>query len=146
MNEPTPTHAPIEPAYLRTAVILGVLLLAGLGSALFFVTRDNAHRSEIETVVESSAVGDTRYFTIPDPLPPEPYPPVAHLNGKALIPAGYKRHEKRETEMQPIGRDEATGLTIYQAPVKAKEAAEPPTYFLKVGRGEFLKLRPASEE
>jgi len=127
-------------------VYLGAALLAGLALLLLMVLRDNAHRKELEVIVESSAVGDTHYFKIPDPLPAEPFPAVAHLDGKPLYPAGFKRHEKREAEMQPLAKDEATGLTIYQAPAKAKESDDASvTYFLKLGPGEFLKVRPSDE-
>jgi hypothetical protein len=128
----------------RQAVRLGAALLVGLGLVLVLVLRDNAHRSTLEGIAEYSAVGDTHYLPIPDPLPAEPFPAAAKLHGQALVPVGYKRHEKREAEMQPVAKDEATGLTIYQAPVKAKEAGDPPTYFIKVGAGEFIKVRPAT--
>jgi hypothetical protein len=146
MNESSPTEsAPALPGQ-RAATILGVALLAALGLTLIFVLRDNAHRTDLEVVVESSAVGDTRYLSIPEPPPAEPYPVVAHFQGQSLIPTGYKRHEKREADMQPLGKDKATGLTIYQAPMKAKDAGEPPTYFVKIGPGEFLKVRPAGKD
>jgi len=128
------------------AVRLGVALLLALGLALALVLRDNTRRSVLEEVKEFSAVGDTRYLAIPDPLPPEPFPVVARLGGRGLVPSGYKRHEKREADMQPVAKDEATGLTIYQAPVKAKDAGEPATYFLKAGPGQFIKVRLAAGE
>lgn len=128
----------------RAAVYLGAALLAGLALVLAMVLRDNARRGELEVIVESSAAGDTHYFKIPDPLPPEPFPAVATLGDKPLYPAGFKRHDKREAEMKPVAKDAATGVTIYQAPVKANEDdAATPTYFLKVGPGEFLKVRPS---
>jgi hypothetical protein len=146
MNNTAPSEISPEIPGHRMAARLGAALLLALGISLVLVLRDNAHRSIIETISESSAVGDTHYAQIPDPLPPEPFPPVAHLEGKELIPSGYKRHEKREAEMQPVAKDPATGLTIYQAPVKAKDTAEPPTYFLKVGPGEFIKARVADKK
>ena len=148
MNE-TPTSTPNPAAAFpgqRAAVILGAALLAGLALSLLMVLRDNARRPQLESIVEFSAVGDTRYFKIPDPLPDEPYPAVAQLEGKPLFPAGFKRHQKREADMQPLAKDAATGLTIYQAPVKAKDAGDPATLFLKIGPGEFLKLRRDDEK
>ena len=146
MNESSPVESDAAFPGRRVAVYLGAALLVGLGLALVLVLRDNARRPELEVVIESSAVGDTHYLTVPDPPPPEPFPAVAHLDGKPLYPTGYKRHEKSEADMQPLAKDAATGLTIYQAPVKAKEAGDPPSYFVKVGPGVFLKVRPAAEE
>lgn len=158
MNETAPTDQ-TPPATetnfpgLRPALILGAGLLCGLGLSLALVLRDNAHRTELEVITESTAVGDTHYYKLPDPLPEEPFPAVAHFQGQPLIPTGYKQHDKREADMQPLAKDEATGLTIYQAPVKPKdreavakekEAGEPPTYFIKVAPGGFLKVRPAA--
>lgn len=146
MNETASSDTPLEIPGLRVATRLGLGLLIGLGMVLVLVLRDNAHRLSMETISESSAAGDTHYFSIPSPVPAEPLPAAAHLDGQALLPSGYRRHEKRETEMQPVAKDEATGLTIYQAPVKPKEAADPPTYYLKVGPGEFIKVRPAEKK
>ena len=142
-NESPSTEAtPVFPGR-RGAVILGMVLLAALGVALLSVLRDNARRSTLEVVQEASSLDDNQYVFVPQPPPAEPpFPVLAHLNGKPLYAAGYKRHTKLEAEMQRVARDEATGLTIYQAPVKAKEAGDPPTYFLKLGPGEFLKVRP----
>lgn len=151
MTASSPTEPPPQepvPAFpgQRAAVILGLALLAMLGLSLALVLRDNAHRTELEVVTESSAVGDTHYIKLPDPLPPEPYPVVAHLHDKALVPTTYKHHEKSEAEMKPLMRDEATGVMIYQGPVRPKEAGDPPSYYLKIAPGEFLKVRAESSE
>jgi hypothetical protein len=144
MNDSTSPDLPFPGP--RAAVYLGAALLAGLALVLAMVLRDNARRSEMEVIVESTAVGDTHYFKIPDPLPPEPFPAVAKLGDKPLYPAGYKRHDKREAEMKPVAKDAGTGVTIYQAPAKSNEPDDSaPTYFLKVGPGEFLKVRPSSD-
>lgn len=145
-NESTPTDSGQPFPGQRAAVILGVALLAALGLTLALVLRDNAHRQEMEVLTESSAVGDTRYYKIPDPAPEEPYPAIAHLDGQALYPVGYKRHERNEADMAPLAKDDATGLTIYQTPAKAKEQGDPQSYFIKIGPGTFLKVRPAAGE
>lgn len=131
---------------LHIAVRLGAALLAGLALVLVMVWRDNARRTQLEVVVESSALGDTHYLRLPAGPMPDPPPQVATLRGQALFPVSGKRHEKNEVELFRVARDEATGLTIYQAPAKAKgegESESTPTYFLKLGPGEFLKVRPA---
>ncbi len=147
MHESTTERDPAFPGR-RIAVYFGAALLAALGLVLVLVLRDNARRAELEVIVESSAVGDTHYLPIPDLPPPEPYPVVAHLHGQSLVPIGYKRHEKNEADLQPLAKDEATGVTVYQAPTKAKEAGDPPAYYLKIGPGVFLKVkvRPATGE
>ena len=145
MNESSPTDSGQPFPGQRAAVILGAALLAALGLTLALVLHDNAHRQELEVVTESSAVGDTHYYKIPDPVPEEPYPAIAHLDGQALYPVGYKRHDRNEAEMEPLGIDDATGLTIYQTQPKAKEAGDPQSYFIKIGPGAFLKVRPAAE-
>ena len=146
MNESSSTESEATFPGQRAAVLLGAGLLAALALILALVLRDNAHRRELEVVVESSALGDTHYYTIPDPAPEEPYPAIAHLNGQALIPVGYKRHDRNEGDMEPLAKDDATGLTIYQTPAKGKEAGDPQSYFIKIGPGAFLKVRPAAEE
>ena len=123
---------------------LGAALLVALSFVLILTLRDNARRSTLEVAVQSSAVGDTTYLRLPADPPPEPYPAVAALHGKPLYPTGYKRHGKREADLFRVAVDEATGLAIYQAPPKAKEEGLKdiePTYFLKLGPGEFLKVR-----
>jgi len=146
MSESTSTGPDLPFPGPRAALYLGGTLLAGLVLVLAMVLHDNAHRSQLEVIKESSAAGDTHYFKIPDPAPAEPFPAVAQLEGKPLYPVGYKRHEKREADMQPLAKDAATGLTIYQAPAKAKDQEDTRTYFLKTGPGEFLKVRPSSDE
>ena len=90
-------------------------------------------------------MGDTHYYTVPDPPPEEPYPAIVRFRGQPLFPVGYKRHDRNEADMEPLAKNQATGLTIYQAPVKAKEKDDPQSYFIKIGPGAFLKVRPAAE-
>lgn len=127
---------------------LGGSFLVALLLVLAMVWRDNARRAELETVVESTSVGDTHYLVVPDGAFPEPPPKVATLNGVPLFPVGDKRHDKNDLEMTKVARDEATGLTIYQAPSKTKDGAEKEaaaTYFLKFAPGEYIKVRPGRE-
>lgn len=137
-----------EPAHeifaQRQAVRLGAALLVALALILILTCRDNAHRSTLEVVVQSSAVGDTNYARLPEPEPEPPYQAIAALHGQPLYPTDYKRHERSEADMVRVAVDEATGLAIYQGPPKAKddETKGPgPAYFLKLGPGEFLRVR-----
>jgi hypothetical protein len=148
MTEDSPTEPSHEFPGRRLAVPLGGSLLVALVLVLAMVWRDNTRRAELEVIVESTAVGDTRYLAMPDGVFPEPPPQVAVLNGVPLFPVGDKRYDKSDLEMTRLARDEATALTIYQAPAKTKEGAGKETaavYFLKIAPGEYIKVRPARE-
>jgi hypothetical protein len=142
--EETPTVASPDFPGHRLMLRLGVGLLLALALVLLMVLRDNARRSVLERIEQPSAVGDTHYLHLPDPLPVPPFSAVAALDGEPLYPVGYRRNQKRETDLVPVGRDEAVGVTIYQAPAKTKDEADKatePTYFLKLAPGDFLKVR-----
>ena len=144
MSDIPQTELPSDFPARTCAMRLGAALLVALMWISILTWRDNANRSKLEAIAQTSAVGDTTYLRLPDKLPEPPYPAVAALHGKPLYPTAYKRHEKREADLVRVSKDEATGLTIYQAPPKAKEEDikdREPTYFLKVGPGEFLKVR-----
>jgi hypothetical protein len=143
MNESPSTEHPQDFPGRRIAVLLGAALLIGLTFTLGLVLWDNSRRAALEVIVESTAVGDTRYLAIPEPPPPEPFPAVAQLDGRSLVPTGYKRHEQREVEMHAVAKDGATGLTIYREAPKKKEVSKPDHYYLKAGPGEFIQVRPA---
>jgi len=148
MTEDSTTEPNHEFPGRRLAVPLGGSLLVALVLVLAMVWRDNGRRAELEVIVESTAVGDTRYLVVPEGAFPEPPPQVAALHGVPLFPVGDKRYDKSDLEMTRLARDEATGLTIYQAPVKIKEGAEKETgvvYFLKIAPGEYIKVRPGRE-
>jgi hypothetical protein len=129
----------------RQMLALGVGLLVALALVLVMAVRDNSRRAVLEQIVESSPIGDTSYLTLPEALPPPPYPAVASLEGQPLYPVSYKRHQKSEAKLERVGRDEARGVNIYRAalkPTESKDSGAAPTYFLKVGPGQYLKVRP----
>jgi len=147
MTESSTTETSHEFPGRRLAVQLGGSLLAALVLVLVMVWRDNGRRDELEVVVESTEVGDTHYLVLPEGGFPEPPPQVAALQGVPLFPVGDKHHDKNDLEMSKAARDEATGLTIYQAPPKTKDGAEKEsaTYFLKIAPGDYIKVRPGRE-
>ncbi len=125
---------------------LGAVLLAALVVVLVMVWRDNARRATLEQIVLSTAVGDPAYLRLPEPLPAKPYPAIVHLKGQPLYPTSFRRHDKREVDLLPAGRDESAGVNIYQNPPKLRDEGEKdpgPAYFLKLAPGEYLKVKPA---
>ncbi|MDQ3624229.1 MAG: hypothetical protein M3463_17365 [Verrucomicrobiota bacterium] len=145
-NRPAPA-APIDAP--RSAMVFGGLLLAGLAAMTIFTRLDQSGLAQLERFEENTAVGDTRYFAIPAD-PPQPPPAAVILNGRALYPVDGKALEKKhDSRMSRAGRDEATGLSIYQEresrgkTKKPSSGPMPERYFLKVGPGEYLEVRPA---
>ncbi len=149
MNDPrrpaptAPIHAP------RTAMLFGGLLLAGLAALTIFARIDQSRLAQREHFEENTAAGDTRYFAIPAD-PPQPPPAAVILNGRALYPVNDNAVKKPDdSRMWRAGRDEATGLSIYQErelrskKKKPSSSPEPERYFLKAGPGEYLEVRPA---
>ena len=147
MNETTKPAAATGFPGFQTAIRLAAGLLVGLLLVLLMVSRDNANRARLETIVLSEAVSDSHYFELSKASPPDSSKVIATLKGQPLYLVSDKRHTKDEFELVKIGTDEATGLKIYQAPPKAKDAGDKDTtYFLKVGRGEYVKVRPANSD
>jgi len=145
MSEISPTEAsPAFPGF-KPALWLGGSLLAVLTLVIFLAVRDNSQRDQLEAIVQFNAVGDTHYAAIPPGPPAPPYPAIVILHGEPLYPVSYRKHEKREAELVPVARDEASGLNIYQTAPRGKDDADKdsgPAYFVKVGPGEFLKVHP----
>lgn len=115
-------------------LVIGLTLIVGLS---FF---DNARRPQLETVSETTAVGDTHYF-----VPPEvdKLPVVgATLEGKPLQVTARKQLDLRDTHMRRIGTDAQTGLTVYTLADTAIEAERD-----KVGKTrEVLLLKTAPNQ
>lgn len=126
------------PAFLapRAAVWFGAVLLAGLLGVVAFSLADHPKASAIETFSQTTAVGDTAYYEVPAaPLAvPEP---VLNWQGRAWTPANYEKVKIDDPDMQRVGKDEQTGLTIYQPHKK-----DPAGHFIKIDVGEYLRIDP----
>ena len=86
-------------------LVIGLTLIVGLS---FF---DNARRPQLETVSETTAVGDTHFFALPeaDKLPVV----AATLEGKPLYVSTRKPIDLKDTHMKRVGTDAQNGLTVY---------------------------------
>lgn len=147
MSESPEHEPPHEFPGRKLAVRLGGAFLVALVLVLGMVLRDNSRRSELEVIAESTAVGDTNYLLVTEATFAAPLAKVATLKGVPLYPVGDKRHDKSDLEMTKVAHDDASGLTIYQAPPKSKEGGEKEAgaYFVKIGPGEYVKVRPGAK-
>jgi hypothetical protein len=142
MNESSSAPAPVA-AVLggSSAVRLGLLLLAGLAVMLGLAAFDKQRRAKIESMAEVTAVGDKVFVKLPAPAV------VATTDGRTFEIVSVERQDPRDTRMRQIGKDAATGLTIYQylgALAKDGTVTAPPpdsTFYLKAGVNEYVPLR-----
>jgi hypothetical protein len=131
------------------AVRLGFALLTAFTLLVGFAFFDNAHRKELETVSETTAVSDIHYFQAPADA--TRLPAVgAMLNGQPLYVASLTPIEVRDTRTHRAGDDAGRGLAIYELAATASDAeraragAKGSAFLLKVGVDQFVIARPAA--
>jgi hypothetical protein len=127
--EKTPPTVYAEPWAVRFGflLVIGLTLIVGLS---FF---DNARRPQLETASETTSVGDTHFFVLPEP---EKLPVVgAMLDGKPLYVAAKKPFDLKDTHTKRVGQDAERGLTIYTLAETALPAERE-----KVGRKDGVRL------
>ena len=145
MNEPLP---PSPSVYAQPwAVRLGSALLAAFVIILGFAFFDNAHRQQLETVSETTAVGDTHFFQ--PPADPSRVPAVgATLDGQQLYVTELQSIEVRDTHTRRVGRDAERGLAIYELSDAATDVERKRmtgsgrTFLLKTELSRYLVIRP----
>ena len=138
-------NSPTEPA-----TIMGTRMLAGLGGCLIFgllvqtllARIDRSRVEKLEAFSETTAVGDRVYYPLPSPLP-NPPAIVARVKGETLVPVSYEKFECRDTKMQPLARDSAAKLTIYESREPVADAGGEKFYYVKTAANEYLRLRAA---
>jgi hypothetical protein len=128
-----------EPSAGTYARRLGGAFLIALAIIVLFAFRDRARVENLETFEEVTAVGDTTYYQ-----PTNDVNAVAMLDGHPLFRVDNDKKEIKDTAMRRVGRDAATGLTIY-IPRKNGTRATKTTgeiYFVKIGRNDYIRVRP----
>jgi hypothetical protein len=130
------------------AVRFAFALLAAFTLILGLAFFDNAHRKQLETVSETTAVGDGRFFA--PPAEGTSLPVVgASLDGQPLYVGNLKPVEVRDTHTHRAGQDAERGLGIYElsaaatAPERKIVGSDRRTFLLKTGVNEFVIARPA---
>jgi len=127
------------PDFAKHAWWLGALFLAAFAIAVIFSFRDRARVYELEQFEEVSAVGDSTYYR-----PTNDVNAVATFEGHPLFRIDNEKKEVKDTAMRRVGRDPATGLSIYalregSAARTVKNDEE--TFFIKIGRNDYVRVR-----
>ena len=148
MSEPSPEIPP--PAVYAQAwlVRFGFALVAAFTVILGLAFFDQSHRQELETVSETTAVGDTHFFPAPADL--SRLPTVgAMLDGQPLYVAEMKPFEVRDTHTRRVGRDAERGMAIYELSPAATDVERERVgrnrraYLLKVAVNQYVAAAPA---
>ena len=126
-SSPTPLLSP------RAALRLCAALLAGLAVVVLVALAERPRAVVLEDFSQTTAVGDARYFSIPNPPLAVPEP-VLTWQGQPHAPASYETEPLRDTRMQRVALNEPSGLTIYEMREK------PGVLFIKTGPNEYLRL------
>lgn len=131
------------------AVKLGFALIVAFTLILGLVFFDNAHRKELETVSETTAVGDSHFFQAPTDA--TRLPAVgAVLDGLPLYVTDVNPIELRDTHTHRMGHDASRSLAIYKLSPTATEAerarlgGKSNAFLLKLGAGQFVVAAPAA--
>lgn len=131
---PQPAEPTATPMFgQKAAFTLGAVLIAAFGIVLAFTARDNARRSEIETVTQPRAVGDEQFVALAEPL--DVSQPVARFEGRSLFVQETDPIEARDSKMMKAGRDESGRFFVYRSP----EPKDAEFHFLKTAHGRYVK-------
>jgi hypothetical protein len=125
----------------RSAVWIGWALLAAFSTMLLLASFDARRRRQLESFDEPTAVGDQTLFKAPT----EAGAPTVALNfkGQALVPTSSKHVSERDVRMQRVGLDDSGVYRIYVDQENAEHGKKGDlNYFLKIGKDEFLEVRP----
>ncbi len=135
MSEPAP-ESPSTVYAQPWAVRLGFAVIVAFTVIVGLAFMDQSKRAELESVSETTSVGDTAFFVLPDPA--KAPGPVAALDGQPLLLATAQPIDLRDTRTRRVGRDVERGLTIYELSDSASPAEK-----AKLGSGRTLLLKTA---
>lgn len=129
-DAPAPLFAP------RSASRFALVVVALVGGIVAWSALERPKTASVEKFEQLTAAGDRRYYAPPDPPLAIPEP-VFTWQGRAWAPATDDKLKIDDPDMRRVGRDEATGLSIYRT-----ASGKPPGYFIKKNVGEFFRLQP----
>ena len=143
MDEQTDAPGPIF-AWSSGAFRLGTIFFGLFAIVAVFAVIDRQRTTTVEQFEELSAVGDTVFFQR-STLAQGASPVVATLEGVPLYAANDQKKELKDTNMLRVARDETSGLAIYtprRTGSRGTGKKEQTTYFVKLGRNDYLEVRP----
>jgi hypothetical protein len=146
MNDSPSTGTTAEFAGKAWALRLCAALVLGLAVIVVLTMVDRERRATLEEASDESAAADRVYFHPPKDEA-KPRAAAARLNGRPLFPISYKTYRLDDADARRVGRDDATGLTIYEAGPGAPKSDDDragrsePFYLLKTGPQEYVKVR-----
>jgi hypothetical protein len=129
MSEPS-SDLPSPPVYAQSWLVrFGFALVAALTLIVGLAFFDNSRRRELETVAETTAVGDTQFFQIPTEAI------EVSFEGRPIAVKRFEPFELRDTHTRRAGRAADAGVMVYElAPTATDEERE------RVGRGRRVYL------
>ncbi len=140
-DAPTPQRPPRsikEPADLsRTAVLWAAALLGGVILSTWTASSDRANLSKLEQALENTAVGDKRFFAFESSQAP-----ALLLGGLPLVAPSKSPEPLPEGKMRLSAYTDDASFRLYVPKERANGDAEAggPSWYIKVGPGQFLRL------
>jgi hypothetical protein len=122
-----------------SATVAGMLVLLAFG------TWDRTRRSDLESIAQVTAVGDTTYFPMPNSA--NATAPQTTYRGDSLYAVSTKKIGIKDSLMERVGQIDSGEYWLYapRQEVKAQHAGvlkKGEGLFLKVDEHEFLRLQP----
>lgn len=122
----------------RQAVIFGAALLLACAFITAFAIFQKSRRTSLEQARASTAVGDTAFFPVPQPL--DPVKPLASFAGRALYFVEWKG--ERDALMSKAGMDDTKAFEVYQ--LVGTTGEETPFFYLKCSKYFYAKTQRRS--
>jgi len=140
LSASTPPSSPPPEAEVdlsRSAVGWTLALVAGIALATFSAASDRHKRGKLEEALENTAIGDTRFYS----SEPAAAPPLS-FEGAPLVPAEKAPAPMPEARMRLAGYTDDASFRLYVPQERENKdgAAGGPSWYLKVGKGLFLRM------
>jgi hypothetical protein len=128
----------------RAAAAFGVAMILGFALLIATVGFDRGRRTDLEKIVERTAVGDRNYFALPDPGAKIAVPSIMYQGRELRI---ADKVEIRDVRLLRVAPDDSGKYTLYRARDKdLKDEEDQPlgdTLLLKLEPDQYVKVAAA---